>query len=183
MKKIIITGGPSSGKTTIVEALKSDFYIVPEAALFLIKEKLIFPWDDYPYFQKKVIETQMIFEKNIPAGVKVAILDRSLIDVKAYHLDKNLPIPSQLDQTIDNADYDLALFLEILPEKFWSKTSSDKPRKHRYLDGLRIHKKIFEAYQEEDIKIIIIPVLPIDKRIKLVKQEIQNYLKDKNASL
>lgn len=86
MIKIVLTGGPASGKTTIVNMLKKKgFYIVPEVAT-IIFEKIKSKWKvfDREKFQDLVLKYQLIYESKIPKTEKVAILDRGTIDGLAY---------------------------------------------------------------------------------------------------
>ncbi len=98
MKKIPISGGPHTGKTTLFEALKKEFpkaYFVPEPAEIVIqrqrdKQKLdsnykgIFPVTNYQAFMPLVIEESLKLEAIIPLETKIVFQDRCLIDNIGY---------------------------------------------------------------------------------------------------
>ena len=69
MEKIVITGAPNTGKTTLLGALKyryPDYIYIPEAAMLVIEDEYqkekseddyvgTFPWNNYAGFGPKVI--------------------------------------------------------------------------------------------------------------------------------
>ena len=91
-KKIVLTGGPGAGKTTIAEVLDKAFpqklIIVPEAASILFNGG--FPrWDDLEIkksIQKAVYYVQIELEKTYELHYpnKLLVLDRSTLDGAAY---------------------------------------------------------------------------------------------------
>ena len=91
-KKIILSGGPHTGKTSIFEKLKTifpDFDYVKEAGTSVIEKKIKLKNKNYMgdfswniEFQKLVIDEQIKHESKISKSV--CILDRSLIDCAAY---------------------------------------------------------------------------------------------------
>lgn len=173
MNKVVLTGGPCSGKSEMAEVLKSRGYcIVPETALEIIydevkKEKPILPWTDMPLFMNKVIPRQIEKENELD-GNQVFLLDRSLWDSKAYCSFYGIESP-ELDRALISSHYDLVLFLEMLPREFWNKTPSGKPRGQTYENGQKVHQKIYEIYQGTGIPLIKIPFLPIKERADIIE--------------
>lgn len=158
---------------------KKGYFVVPEAALYLIKKEEkacgnIFPWTNTRLFMERVFKKQIEQEKNIPKNKNLVILDRGLWDSKAYYHFYNVEMPKELGGALENFHYDLVLFLEMLPKKYWSKTKSDRPRGQTYEVGQKAHNKIYKIYKESGLEIIIIPFLPISKRVSLVEK----YLKE-----
>lgn len=98
-KKIVLTGGPCSGKTTSIQKIEEEFtqfgykvIIVPEAATILINSG-IRPFGENGVslyeFQKSVMELQMKLEEialnNLSDDKETLIIcDRGLMDDKAY---------------------------------------------------------------------------------------------------
>ena len=176
MRKILIAGGPCSGKTALVEELaRRSYYTAPEAALSVINNEErtgsnIFPWTDFEEFNKRVIELQMQNEAAIPQEISLAILDRSLIDPAAYLRRRDIPIPSYLDDMITRAQYEQAFILDMLPKSYWDKTKSGMLRMQSYEEGERIHWFMRVTYRNYGIKTTSIPfVSPIETRVDLVE--------------
>ncbi len=87
----MITGGPSSGKTTILKELKKLGYITyPDAARVLIDKekkkgkKLKEIRKDEAEFQKKVLKAKIKIEKSAPRD-KIVFFDRAIPDSIAYY--------------------------------------------------------------------------------------------------
>jgi predicted ATPase len=100
MKKIVLTGGPCSGKTITLRALKKEFgdqiVLVPEVATILLEGGFPIPdkdleWSEkwQAFFQAAVLPLQKSFEdayslladKN---GSKLLVCDRGILDGAAY---------------------------------------------------------------------------------------------------
>ncbi|MBT5022322.1 ATP-binding protein [Candidatus Woesearchaeota archaeon] len=88
IKKYVLTGGPGTGKSSIIEELKKrGECVIPEAAEEYIKLKqaqgVNEPWleDD---FQIQILKIQIDYERKIPLGVSRVFIDRGLLDGLAY---------------------------------------------------------------------------------------------------
>jgi predicted ATPase len=68
-KMIVVSGGPGTGKSTILEILSQENYsIIPEADRMIIEKESLkksdcLPWKNIPKFQKKVSKLQLKLEK------------------------------------------------------------------------------------------------------------------------
>lgn len=91
MKHIVVTGGPSAGKTALLNSLPKDKYIlVPEVATIISNMNLdigeLTKTNQYQ-FQKQVVQLQMALEKTahtLNQDELTIISDRGLLDVIAY---------------------------------------------------------------------------------------------------
>lgn len=100
MKKIVLTGGPCAGKTTVVEVLRQEFagrlLVVPEAATMLLSGGFPVPGRDIQWssewqdaFQSAILPVQTALEaayelKAVQAGAGVIVCDRGRLDGAAY---------------------------------------------------------------------------------------------------
>jgi predicted ATPase len=100
MKKIVLTGGPSSGKTTILKTLCEEFgdqiTLVPEVATLLLDGGFPIPGKDLPWseawqesLQTAVLPVQSSLEtafalKAQSSDCRLLICDRGLLDGAAY---------------------------------------------------------------------------------------------------
>lgn len=166
MKKCVLTGGPSVGKTTVIELLASRGYtIVPEAARMIIEEERvkqsnILPYKNIQAFQQRVAERQ--FELEAKARGNIIFYDRGIVDGYAYCKINNVPAPQSV---IEHAKgrYDIVFFLESLGTYM-----EDGIRSRKLEDAERIHAQIKEAYLEFGYNPIVVPVLPPEQRMEFI---------------
>lgn len=100
MKKIVLTGGPCSGKTTVMNHLKKRFQdrivFVPEVATMLLSSGFPVPGQDMAWsslwqdaFQSAVLPLQLNLEKIYAVqaqelGLETMLCDRGVLDGAAY---------------------------------------------------------------------------------------------------
>jgi len=91
-QKIILTGGPCSGKSTIFNSI-SHCQKIPEIATMLFEEgyQKPDPWTEewQAAFQKAIYERQLIEEEKYQDGI--ILMDRSLVDGLAYGAKFEIP--------------------------------------------------------------------------------------------
>ena len=172
MKKIILAGGQGSGKTTILNELKKEFYCIEEATSYLIDDGFTPEEHSFEEFQNAVIKKQKEMEQK--AHGKIVFLDRCMIDTILYLNEEGRDVPSELLEDIKNANYTYVFFLEVLQEKYWAMPAHKKPRITTYKKGVARTKKLLDIYLSFDIPLKKIPVLPIEERIKIIKETIND---------
>lgn len=98
MQKIPISGGPCTGKTTLIDALSEEFpdaHFVSEPAERVIRREVdahiadplhapVFPMTDYLSFLPLVVAESEELEAAIPHSAELVFQDRSLIDNLGY---------------------------------------------------------------------------------------------------
>ncbi len=167
-----------SGKTEVILELKRrGYFVVPEVALSLIEKEAkgkgkIFPWTGIKKFMQRVYELQIKLEGKIPKSLVVVFLDRALIDCIAYYKIHKISIPKELGEAVKKIRYHKIFLLEMLPEEYWNKTKSGKPRGQTYKEGQETHKVITKVYAQYKQKIIKIPYMSIKKRVDMIEKYI-----------
>ncbi|OFW83541.1 MAG: hypothetical protein A2018_03645 [Alphaproteobacteria bacterium GWF2_58_20] len=100
MQKIVLTGGPCAGKSTVLQALKQRYgnkvMVVPEAATMLMGSGFPMPGRDLPWspawqecLQKAICSLQCALEDACMLaarenGAEILVCDRGLLDGAAY---------------------------------------------------------------------------------------------------
>lgn len=182
MLKIPISGGPHSGKTTLLGALHgeySDAYFVAEPAERVITRELAkqtenpdyvpnVPWIDYTKFGPEVADESVVLENDIPNKADLVFQDRSLIDTIAYcrlnGFERFIP---EVERRIRVAKYSFALFCE--PVGMYTATDV---RRETAEEAQRTHDFLREAYDNSGIRVIHLQAVSVSERLNLVRTAI-----------
>lgn len=163
--KIAITGGPSGGKTTLIEALKKEFgpvvKVVPEAASILYKGGFprVKSYDGFFHAQKAIYFIQKEVEalrcKIYPAALIVC--DRGSLDALAYWPDSEAHFFAtiQTTRTQENARYDWVIHLDTATEPDYD--SSNEIRIENFQEALSLNEKIKKGWEGHPQRIVITP--------------------------
>ncbi len=164
----VITGGPSSGKTTTVNLLKERGYITTfeHARHYLdtqrLKGKTIEEVRKHQLeFQLGVLEMQIQQENEISPEVLV-FLDRAIPDALAYYRFLNLPVDDKLTEALRTVSYKGIFILDCLELK------NDYARSEDETAQRKIHALITEVYESLYFPVKHVPVLPPDERVDYI---------------
>lgn len=161
--KIVITGGPSGGKTTLIDYLKKEFpkkvKIVPEAASVLYKggfprlksESGLYHAQIAIYYTQKSLE-QMLFENS---ERELLVCDRGSLDALAYwpRSEENFfqTIQSSLEKELKR--YDWVIHLDTALENGYDTHNELRTENHE--EALILNEKTKKAWSMHPRRIII----------------------------
>lgn len=183
MRKIPISGGPHSGKTTLLTTLREaypDAYFVEEPAEKVITEQLaleeagqdyvgIFPWNNYKQFAHLVLYAGMHLEAAIPKEADLVFQDRSLIDNIGYNqLNGYGDLIHQTQRMINAANYATAFFCEPVGSYTTTLIRRETP-----IDAAGTHQYLATAYAESGLNVVHLPAVSVQERIKLIREVVQ----------
>lgn len=164
----VITGGPSSGKTTTVNLLKDRGYIttMEHARHFLDTQRLKGRTleevrRNQRAFQLGVLDMQIEQEKEISREVQV-FLDRAIPDALAYYRFLNLSVDEKLTKALQTVSYKKIFIMDYLPLK------NDYARIENAESQKKIHDLITEVYEALPFPVIHIPVLAAEERVDFI---------------
>lgn len=161
--KIAITGGPSGGKTTLIEALKKEFgqkiKVVPEAASILYKGGFprVKSYDGYYHAQKAIYEVQKEIEalrvKTNPE--QLIVCDRGSLDALAYWPDTEEHFYQVVGstRTIELARYQWVIHLDTATEPDYD--TSNPVRTEDFHEALLLNEKIKKSWEGHPQRFII----------------------------
>ncbi len=170
----MITGGPGSGKTTLINSLKkSGFCVFSELARQMIQDGGKAPIlslqtkNDGLFFKeillKRIRQHQAASEKTI------SFFDRGIPDSLAFLNFMGLEKPSILSKAIDKYRYNTTVFLLPPWEEIYK---NDAVRQESFKESEILFKLIKEAYLESDYLIEELPIGSVEKRVLFIKDKL-----------
>jgi len=174
---IAITGGPGSGKSTLIQALASQgLQTIPEAAIQVINElNTEFGVDgqkewrktNKDEFQERVTRKQAALEASASKEAKFAFCDRGRLDGLGYCRHFKQAVPDAVADIAESASYAKVFLLETLSEDAFANRGADGRTSGRQ-DSVAISKCIGEVYEEHGHTLVRVPVLPVEQRVAWV---------------
>lgn len=166
-KKVVITGGPGTGKTSIINYLKDNGYLCYEEIsrqitlqarqdgieqLFLTEPLL---------FSDKLLEgrTQQ-FNAAAKESENIVFLDRGIPDVIAYMDFIGDTYPQRFMDGCQNNKYDAIFILAPWQEIF----TSDAERYESYEEAIEIHHHLLDTYKRFGYQLLDVPFDSVKNR-------------------
>ncbi len=171
--RVLITGSPGAGKTTIIEGLKNKGYSTfSEFSRSLIQDAKIkgitdfFLSDPFKFSQKLLEERKKQFhnsESIIKAKGKIVFFDRGIHDIYAYlkAIGKKAP---EIKTQIYSFKYDLVFLLDPWEEIF----KKDNERLESFEEAENYYVHIKKVYNKQH-KVIKVPQSSINERIFFIE--------------
>jgi predicted ATPase len=173
-KKVIISGGPGFGKTSIIEELeKRNFKCMHEVSRSIIKEQIaikgdILPWKNLATFSR------LLFERRVNQFIQteqdpLVFFDRGIPDILAYMAFDNIEIPSKYMLTIEECNYNNTVF--IVPP--WQEIfKNDSERKEDYHTAVKLNDIIVQTYNDLGYETFILPKVSVSERADLILKKV-----------
>jgi predicted ATPase len=163
----VITGAPSSGKTTVINALSMrGLLTAPEVAREYLSQLLKNDPNAFnnhrgeQIVQDKILDLKLEREHKLPAD-ELIFFDRGVPDSLAYYRYYQLNTDSMLKK-INVFKYAYVFYLEGLP------VVNDDVRQEDEAQAKLIGQHIFQAYEDLGYDIIRIPAYPVEDRINQI---------------
>ncbi|TIP14605.1 AAA family ATPase [Mesorhizobium sp.] len=167
----VLTGGPGSGKTTLIEALRSaGLATSPEAGRGIIRDQSaiggpVLPWHDPAQFAELMLSWELrsyraALEQNGPV-----FFDRGVPDTLGYLRLTGLPVPDHVRNAAERFRYASHVFIAPpWPEIF----RQDNERKQTLEEAERTYHALISVYTELGYKLVPLPLAPVEARLRFV---------------
>ena len=164
----VITGGPSSGKTTTVNLLVARGYktTIEHARHYLDTQRSFGKTIEevrkhQAEFQLGVLDMQ-IEQEGLLSPLDMVFLDRAIPDSVAYYLFMNLPQDGKLLTALNTIYYKKIFILDCLPlVQDYARTEDEAAQK-------KIHALLTQVYKALPFPVLHVPVLPPDERVDFI---------------
>jgi len=176
-KKIVITGGPGTGKSTVIHELEKRAYncmheISREVTLMARKngiEQLFLK--DPMLFSKLLLEGRVQqYKKAAQLDSDIVFFDRGIPDVFAYMNYLGVTYPDIFVEESKNNKYFNTAFL--MPP--WKEIYiTDNERYESFEQSLAIHNHLKTAYASLGYKIVEVPFSSVDERVSFILDHIK----------
>ena len=167
----VITGGPGSGKSTLINALAGrGISTMPEAGRAIIQDQMAIggealPWSDRRAFAELMLSWEMRSYRAALSLSGPVMFDRGVPDVLGYLRLSNLPIPSHVNHASRIFRYHRRVFIAPpWPQIF----ELDRERKQSFEEAQATHKIMTETYSALRYDLIPLPLDPVQARVRYV---------------
>ena len=170
----VLTGGPGSGKTTLIDALRSaGFAAFSEAGRGIIRDQLAtggpaLPWNDPALFAERMFLQDM---NSYDAATRLpgpVFFDRGAPDTLGYLRLTGLPVPDHMKDAVERIRYNRRIFIAPpWPEIF----TQDAERKQDFDEARRTHDAMVQVYTELGYELVPLPCGPVDERLRFILAE------------
>ena len=170
---IIVTGGPGSGKTTLIEALgRRGLQRMPEAGRAIIREQVAIggkalPWADRAAFAELMLGWELRSYREAQALQGPVIFDRGVPDVLGYLRLCGLDVPAHAETAARLYRYNTkVLIAPPWPAIF----TQDTERKQSLAEAEATYRALAETYEALGYELVPLPLVPVEQRVDFVMQ-------------
>lgn len=158
--KVVLTGGPCVGKSTLIRMLEArGFPVVHEMATAAINDG-VDPCTDHEAFQFDVLNRQRRAEASL-SSAPLLFLDRGTFDGIPYREIYGRKVPDFF-ATLQPGSYDVCFLLETLE---WE---NDGVRYESADFSGEIQPYFARVYENNDIPVVRVPVMPPEARLHFI---------------
>lgn len=169
----ILTGGPGSGKSAIIEQLQSMGYICcEEVGRKIIQEQLSIGgnathWGDRLQFRELMFQRSIEDYTRLQNKESFVLFDRGIPDLIGYCYLINEPVPDAYWNAMKSYRYNPRVFIAPPWQEIYI---HDKERKQDFQEAIATYEAIKKGYLACDYQIIELPKASVLDRVNFILQ-------------
>ena len=178
---IVITGGPGSGKTTLIEALETaGFARTVEAGRAVIQAQLAsggdaLPWKDRGVFAEEMLTCDIRSYDEARQHAGPVFFDRGIPDVIGYLRLCDLPLPAHMMKAATDFRYCRRVFIAPPWREIYAQ---DAERKQDFDEAQRTYDAMVAVYTGLGYELVELPRVSVEERVAFV---VELALNDRHA--
>lgn len=169
---VVITGGPGSGKSTLIDHLEAaGFPRSYEAGRRVIQDQLAaggdgLPWRDPDLFAELMLRRELCSYRDAAARPGPAVFfDRGIPDIVGYLRLEGRPVPAALHTAARTVRYHPRVFIAPpWPEIY----RNDDERRQSLDEAERTHASMVATYPAYGYELVELPRVPVAERVRFV---------------
>jgi predicted ATPase len=169
-RRVIITGGPGFGKSSIIDELeRRNFRVFHEVARQIIDRQLAMygnktPWEDVERFSDLVLEGRKD-QFDIAQPRAWSFFDRGIPDIAAFLMADGKEIPKHIHAAAMDNSYFNVVFITPPWEEIYT---NDEARPQSFEYATNIHEAIVDCYSKFGYTTLLLPKISITQRADYV---------------
>jgi len=174
---VVITGGPGSGKSALVEELRSRGYQgIEECARTIIRDQLLIggralPWIDPQLFGELLLSWHLRSYKEGVSKEGTVFFDRGAPDTVGYFVVQGLPVPEYVHTAVQKFRYSKVVFLAPPWEEIYR---TDDERVESFEEAGLVYRAMAAAYRSAGYDLIELPLASIAERARFALDLLDN---------
>ena len=172
----IVTGGPGSGKSSLINAMtRRGFRMMPEAGRAIIQDQVriggsALPWADRALFAELMLVWELRSYHEALASDTPVLMDRGIPDVVGYLMLCGLPVPAHVEVAAQMHPYNRRVFFA----PYWDAIfTQDTERKQDRQEARETGRIMAETYIRFGYRIVELPRVGIEQRADFVADSLR----------